>query len=136
VVFRNTRKSRRNLRDGCCIQPCNGMPVVSVTVARKQRWRQFGFRLFALAVLALFVSGKDPLANLREHSHSRTQTHSCAACHSALLSAAGAAAAITLPPVAFTGWSNPPAVQPLPGNPTVIARSSRAPPVTSSLHLV
>jgi hypothetical protein len=112
------------------------MPVVSTVVAGRQWWRQLGLRLFALAILAAFVAAQDPLANLREHSHSRTQTHSCAACHSALLSAAAAPAAITLPPVAFTGWSTPPAAQSLPGSATVITHSSRAPPAASSLHLV
>jgi len=109
------------------------VPHVTIT---ERGWRsRLGSRLLLFVVLAAFVTAQDPLANLREHSHSRTQTHSCAACHSALLSAAAAPAAITLPAVAFTGWFRPVAGQPIPGSATVIALSSRAPPAASSLHL-
>jgi hypothetical protein len=111
------------------------MLVLSSAVARRGWSSRLGSRLLLFAVLAAFLAAQDPLGSLREHSHSASHPHSCAACHSALLSAAAAPAAITLPPVAFTGWFAPPAGQPLPGGATVITDSSRAPPAASSLYL-
>jgi hypothetical protein len=92
-------------------------------------------RLFLFAVLAAFVAVQDPAASLHEHSHSGPHTHCCAACHSGLFLAVPAAApALPFDTAAacFTQASAPPR----PGNAAVLASSSRAPPVASSLHLV
>jgi hypothetical protein len=103
-------------------------------VAGRGWWSRFGSRLFLLAVLAAFIAVQDPMASLHEHSHSGHHTHCCAACHNGLFVAVPASAH-SLPFDASTRWFSGRAAQPLPGNPAVIASSSRAPPTASSLHL-
>jgi hypothetical protein len=103
-------------------------------VARRGWWSQLGSRLLLLAVLAAFIAVQDPLASLHEHSHSGPHQHCCAACHNGLFVAVPASAH-SLPFDASARWFSGCAAQPQPGSLAVIARSSRAPPAASSLHL-
>jgi hypothetical protein len=104
-------------------------------VARRGWWSQLGLRLFLLAVLAAFISVQDPAASLHQHSHSGPHTHCCAACHNGLFLAVPASA-LRLPFDASAHWLTRILAHPQLGTPAVIATSSRAPPLSSSLHLV
>jgi len=111
------------------------MAVVYPARATRGWWGQLGLRLFLLAVLTAFVAVQDPAASTHVHSHCGAHTHCCAACHSGLFLAVPAAA-VHLPFDAATAWFTQDSAQPRPGNATVLASSSRAPPAASSLHLV
>ena len=111
------------------------MPVVSAAMTRRGWWRQIGLRLFLLAVVTAFVAVQDPAASTHVHSHCGAHQHCCAACHSGLFLAVPAAA-IHVPFDAARAWITQDSAQPRPGNATVLASSSRAPPAASSLHLV
>jgi hypothetical protein len=110
------------------------MLVSSSAVARRGWSSRLGSRLLLLVVLTAFVAAQDPLGNLREHSHSTSHPHSCAACRSAMLLGVPITP-LTLPSVGFTGWFAPIAGQPLPGSAAIITDSSRAPPAASSLQV-
>ena len=106
------------------------MAVVCPARARRGWWSQLGLRLFLLAVLTAFVAVQDPAANTHVHSHCGAHTHCCAACHSGLFLAVPAAA-LSIPFDAASGWFTQDSAQPRPGNATILASSSRAPPAAS-----